>query len=691
MSSPRATIPAVPNDRTTQLAGELLIKLAGPEATFHPGQFEAIRALVDDRSRALVVQRTGWGKSAVYFIATKLLREAGLGATILISPLLALMRNQIQMGERLGVRAATINSSNREEWEAVAAGLQADTIDLLLISPERFANAEFRDDILPMIASRTGLLVIDEVHCISDWGHDFRPDYRRIGRILDLLPRGIPVLGTTATANDRVVNDVIEQLGGDLVTIRGPLGREGLALQVELLPAPAQRLAWLLEAIPKLSGSGIVYCLTIPATRLVADWLRDHGIDAVAYSGDTDDEQRMQIESDLLSNRVKVVAATSALGMGFDKPDVAFVIHYQSPGSPIAYYQQVGRAGRALATSYGILLSGNEDRDIQDYFIRSAFPSLFHAEKVVGLLQEEAKPLRLGDIEARVNIRRGRLEQMMKILEVEGVVERVGSSYRRTLAPWTYPAERVEGVTAARRAEQAVMELYGQTTECLMEFLRLQLDDPQAGPCGICANCAGKGLAIELGQDHVLEAIRFLRRRPIQIEPRRQWPAQAGRIPAELRLEPGRALSSLGDGGWSDLVHKGKDEEFADRLVEASVRLIAEWGVGPAWITSVPSLSRPTLVASFAERLGTMLGVPVRTVVRKVRENRPQKEMENSVQQHGNVADFFRIDGPVDSGPVLLVDDLHDSRWTLTVVGVALREAGSGPVFPFTLAAAVST
>jgi len=709
MSAPDATVAStfevrlsganLDRDEIARRARELLNKALGPDATFRPHQLEAIMALAADRRRVLLVQRTGWGKSAVYFFATRLLRDQGSGPTILISPLLALMRNQMQMADRLGVSAATINSSNRDAWETVIADLKADRIDLLLVSPERFNNREFLDDVLPELAGKTGMLVVDEVHCISDWGHDFRPDYRRVGRLLDRMPSGIPVLGATATANDRVMEDVVAQLGGGIEAFRGDLGREGLALHAFDIPAPSQRLAWLAQALPDLQGSGIVYCLTVADTVRVANWLRQRGIDAVAYSGNTEADEREHIEADLLDNRVKVVVATSALGMGFDKPNLSFVIHFQAPGSPIGYYQQVGRAGRALPKSVGVLLRGREDSDIQDYFIRNAFPPQSLAEKVIAHLEEQARPLRLNEIMATVNLRRSRLEQMLKILEVEGVVERIGSGYRRTLKRWTYPTERVEGVTAARKREQEVMQAYATTSGCLMEFLGRELDDPNAAPCGICMNCSGSRISVQPDRELVVDAVEFLRRQPIPIEPRRNWPLglvePSGRIPEDLRLENGRALCRLGDGGWSDLVRAGKYEDgaFAEELVDAAVRLIREWAPtpAPAWITYVPSLTRETLVADLAAGLGRRLGLPVQAVVQKVSQNSPQKEMQNSAQQYRNVADCFRVVGPVSAEPVLLVDDLFDSRWTLTVVGAALRQAGSGLVFPFALAAAVGT
>lgn len=683
----------MPNRRADSFAIEALACLrqltSSQSSEFRPGQLEAIQELVETRNRVLLVQRTGWGKSAVYFIATRLLRDRGAGPTLLVSPLLALMRNQIEAAERMGVRAATINSSNQEEWERVFADLVSDEVDVLLISPERLANREFRAERLPVATQRGGLLVIDEVHCISDWGHDFRPDYRRIKAVLDLLPRGIPVLGCTATANDRVVADVAEQLGVDLVPIRGPLGREGLSLSVYQQAPQQKRLAWLAEAIPRLPGTGIVYCLTIRDAYRVADWLASQGINAVAYSGMTDADVRLEVEYQLLGNQVKVVVATSALGMGFDKPDLSFVIHFQSPGSPIAYYQQVGRAGRALPESRGILLQGHEDIEIQNYFIDSAFPTADQATEILGLLEQVAGPMRLSDLERAVNIRHQRLEQLMKILEVEDAVERVSAGWQRTLLPWTYNRERVEAVASQRRAEQAQMADYASTKECRMGLLRDYLDDFQLQPCGLCDNCRSASTELVVNARRVQAAVDFLRGTELIIEPRKQFPDR-GRIPEGRRCESGRVLALWGDGGWGALVQQGKARgKFDDQLVEAAVDLIRNrWQPDPAptWVAYVPSHSHPTLVRDFAQHIAQRLGLPCHDAVVKVQDTEPQKFMQNSSQQYANIKDAFQVSPAVSSGAVLLVDDITDSKWTLTVITDQLRGAGAGPVFPFALA-----
>jgi ATP-dependent DNA helicase RecQ len=687
----------------TQMALDHLHEMLGPAASFRPGQLEAIEAVARNRGRVLLVQRTGWGKSAVYFIATRLLREQGAGPTLLVSPLLALMRNQIEMATRIGVRAETINSTNPDEFEPIVQRLADDQIDLLLVSPERFANERFRDEMLGVIAGTVGLLVVDEAHCISDWGHDFRPDYRRIVRVLEALPDDVPVLCTTATANDRVIADITDQLGSSLRTYRGTLDRESLALAVADVPSQSERMAWLAETIPTLQGSGIVYVLTIADGERVAAFLRRRGIEAEAYSGATDNDDRIRSEQELLANELKVLVATSALGMGFDKPDLGFVIHYQSPGSPIAYYQQVGRAGRALDHAPAVLLCGVEDREIQDYFIETAFPPQGQAEAMVGLLAEAgSSPMSLNELMAAVNVRRGRLESMLKVLEVEGSVARERGGYVRTLDPWTYPTERIEHITALRKHEQEAMRRYAHHDGCLMEFLRHELDDPGAEPCGRCMWCVGEPLEVAPSETMRAAAREHLRGFDLFVEPRKQWPSglaafglPKGRIAEGERFSVGRALSVVGDGGWGRLVATGRFEEeyFADELVTASAALIRErWGPEPAprWVTCVPSMTRPDLVPGFAKRLAEALDLSFHEIVRKVVENQPQAAMQNSAQQVRNVWEAFGVTGDLPDGPVLLVDDLADSKWTLTVVARALLEAGSSPVHPFVLATAIA-
>jgi ATP-dependent DNA helicase RecQ len=675
------------------LLDALRVLTGRPAAEFRPDQREAIEALVDKRERVLVVQRTGWGKSAVYFLTTHLLRGQGLGPTLLISPLLALMRNQIEAAERLGLRCETINSASATTVAELERALQRDEVDLLLISPERLANPEFAAKIMPLVGRRPGLIVIDEVHCISDWGHDFRPDYRRIGRIVDRLAgTRVPILGCTATANDRVVSDVADQLGATLTTFRGPLRRDGLALSTIRLDRQAERLAWLAATIPELEGSGIVYCLTVRDVENVATWLSLQGIAVEAYHGSTDPELRLAAEHKLQTNQIKALVATTALGMGYDKPDLSFVVHFQSPGSPVGYYQQVGRAGRALSESRGVLLRGLEDEQIQNYFIERAFAAEHLVNDVVAAFDKFDGPASLIDVQMQLNVRIGVLELVVKQLDVDGVLERVGATtYQRTLQPWTYPASRVEQVTAARRAEQQGMVDYFHTTDCRMRFIANLLDDPWPDDCDICDNCTGVTAARALPVELVAQAEQFLQRRPIPLVAKKlHFDASSGsrrKIPASELLEEGRVLSVLGDAGWGSLVRSGRlAGSFDARLVAALAGLVTEWAPPVGWVTCVPSLRRSSLVPTFAASLADALGLPFAPVLTKVSERAEQREQHNAAHQQRNVEGAFEVTGAVPPGACLLIDDLIDSTWTLTEIGRVLGRAGVPEVYPVALA-----
>ena len=692
-------------------AEELLQALAGAHARLREDQWTAIEALVADGRRALVVQRTGWGKSAVYFVATALLRAAGAGPTVIISPLLALMRNQIAAAERAGIHAATINSTNMEEWNDTYARVRRGEIDVLLLSPERLNNPEFRDQVLPRLAATCGLLVVDEAHCISDWGHDFRPDFRRLRTLLADLPAPIPVLATTATANSRVVDDVAEVLGlgqddDDVLVLRGALDRVSLYLSVLTLSGQADRLAWLADHLRDLPGAGIIYTLTVATSQEVAAYLREQGYAVAAYSGQTEQAERLAAEDDLIHNRVKALVATSALGMGFDKPDLGFVIHLGAPSSPIAYYQQVGRAGRGVERAEVILLPGEEDEAIWEYFASVGFPREEQVRAALEALAAEDKPMSTVALETRVDLSRSRLEAMLKVLDVDGAVRRVKSGWEATGQPWHYDAERYARVAAVRQAEQQAMRDYIGTRRCRMQFLREQLDDPYAEPCGRCDNCGGTAVPTGVGAASVAAARDRLGRPGVTIDPRRQWPPAmtalgvplSGRIAPEHMAEPGRAIARFTDLGFGPRVRDvlapdRADEEVPDDLFRAAVQVLAAWGweQRPAAFVSVGSRTRPQLIGSLAARLAAIGRLPYLGSVPHT--GLPRTGRSNSAQRLRAVYSTYRVPDELAAAlpglagkPLLLVDDRTDTGWTLTVVTRLLREAGAGPVYPFVLA-----
>ena len=666
------------------------------DATFRDGQEDAIRHIVEGKGRLLVVQKTGWGKSFVYFIATKLLREAGAGPALLISPLLALMRNQIAAAERMGVRAATINSDNQDEWKSVEAKLRRNEVDILLIAPEKLGNDWFNTEVLAGIAGQISLMVIDEAHCISDWGHDFRPHYRLLERIARTLPANLRLLATTATANDRVMEDLVAVLGPNMKVLRGDLNRDSLTLQTMRLPSQAVRLAWIAQQLSSLPGHGIIYTLTIRDANQLADWLKAQGFAVEAYTGKTGD-RREELEQALQENKVKALVATTALGMGYDKPDLAFVIHFQMPGSVVAYYQQVGRAGRALESAYGVLLSGDEEEGITDWFIRSAFPTRQEVDDVLGALNEAPEGLSIPDLMTCVNMSKGRIEKTITALSLESPapIAKQGTKWQLTAAElgegfWA----RADRLTKLRRAElQQMQEYVSRPFGQHMGFLIDALD----GDSSTVSPPSLPPLSEDVDQLLVREAEEFLCRTSLPIEPRKKWPVggmpqygihTASTIP--YQAQPGKALCVWGDAGWGGLVRQGKyhDGHFSDDLVAACVKMIQEWNPqpSPTWVTCVPSLRHPELVPNFAQRLAAALGLPFHMVIAKTDARPEQKTMANSTQQARNIDGSLALNGqPIPPGPVLLVDDMVDSRWTLTVAAWLLRKSGSGAVWPMAL------
>ncbi|MFF3713567.1 RecQ family ATP-dependent DNA helicase [Streptomyces phaeochromogenes] len=708
-------------------ADTVLARLVGApagDARLREDQWRAIEALVADKRRALVVQRTGWGKSAVYFVTTALLREQGAGPTVIVSPLLALMRNQVEAAARAGIRARTINSSNTEEWDTIQDEVAASEVDVLLVSPERLNNPDFRDQVLPKLAAATGLLVVDEAHCISDWGHDFRPDYRRLRTMLADLPPGVPVLATTATANARVTADVAEQLGTggstDALVLRGPLDRESLSLGVLQLPDAAHRMAWLAEHLGELPGSGIIYTLTVAAAEEVTAFLRQCGHTVTSYTGKTENADRQQAEEDLLANRVKALVATSALGMGFDKPDLGFVVHLGSPSSPIAYYQQVGRAGRGVEHAEVLLLPGKEDQAIWQYFASIAFPPEEQVRRTLDVLAQAGRPLSLPALEPLVELRRSRLETMLKVLDVDGAVHRVKGGWISTGDPWTYDTERYAWVAKQRAAEQQAMRDYVTTTGCRMEFLRRQLDDEGAAPCGRCDRCAGPRFTDAVSSSSLDSARGELGRAGVEVEPRKMWPTGLpavgvdlkGRIPAGEQAASGRALGRLSDIGWGNrlrpmLSPQAPDEPVQDDVAKAVVGVLADWAKGPGgWASGSPdaqprpvgvvtmaSHGRPRLVQSLGARIAEVGRLPLLGSIEYAPGHEAAQVSRSNSAQRLKALDGALVVPPglatalaQAQGPVLLVDDSTETGWTLAVAARLLRRAGAQGVLPLVLA-----
>jgi ATP-dependent DNA helicase RecQ len=674
---------------------EILIALKaclGPDAKPREGQLEAIDSIVNKRERVLVVQKTGWGKSIVYFVATKLLRELGSGPTLVVSPLIALMRNQEIYGKRLGVEVRQITSENLDDHEKIFEELVKNKIDLLLISPERLSNESFLEA-AEIIFQEAGLLVIDEAHCISDWGHDFRPDYRRLSNVVKQLPPRVPVLATTATANNRVIDDIREQLGDDVELKRGTLERDSLSLNVNTdVQTYAQKLALVYQAVNESKGTGVVYSLTVQDTEIITTWLMSQGIDAKSYSGQSEKETRIAIEDALIKNKVKVVVATSALGMGFDKPDLSFVIHFHTPPSPAAYYQQVGRAGRNLKDSLGLLMFSESDTDIWDYFDRSSIFETHEINSVLGFLKENSKKgsLRIGEIEKNVNIARSRLDKLIKKLEVEGHLFKENNAYSLTPKKWVERFHDIDEIVYRKKIEHTQMMEYLNTKSCRMKVLRGFLDDKTTVNCNKCDNCLGFS-KFEIDPKIVEKANAFLFKKSFPITPRLKWFEYntLKSIPTNLLVEKGLSRSLMSSNLGRALRNaKNNGDEFPEHFLITMCELLRKFPgeIKPKYIAYIPSLkTNRNQVKHFVYKLGKELGLTVLDNVVKTQQNDLQKLQKNSWYQSKNVENAFKIVGDVPHEPIYLFDDIVDSRWTMTHVGALLRKHGATKVFPISL------
>jgi ATP-dependent DNA helicase RecQ len=694
----RSTDNAGVNPDRTQLADthlrQVLARMAGPGARPREDQTTAVAALVAQQARVLVVQATGWGKSAVYWAATSALRAAGRGPTLVVSPLLALMRDQVAAASQAGLRAATVNSTNLGDWDAIFDDIAGGALDVLLVSPERLGNAGFARR-LPGLLASTGLLVIDEAHCISDWGFDFRPDYQRLAKTLLAIGADTPVLATTATANSRVTLDVARQLGPQTLTLRGSLARASLRLAVVPGLQALERYAWVADALATFAGSGIVYALTVAEAERLAGFLRSCGFDVAAYHGGLETTARQAIEDALRANTLKAVVATSALGMGYDKPDLAFCIHVGSPASPVAYYQQVGRAGRALDEAVAVLLPAETDEAIWAYFATAGVPDPQRVGRILDALAPA--PMSLLELENATALRRGRLEGLLKILAVEEVVQRQGTAWALTGTPWHFDAERWQALAQVRAHEAGLMRAFAAGRGCLMRFLQQALDDPEPGDCGRCSVCTGQLPAPggRPGAARVEAARVYARGQDVVIEPRKLWPtggAGQGRKGKIIGCSAGRALAFADDPGWADLLRPlatapdgPPPAPVLDGLVAVLARWRHHWAARPLAVVPMPSALHPALNQVLAAHVAAVGRLPLIDAL-QLTGPVPDADLASGAKVAGLLDVLaLRPDTALPAGPLLLVDAHYRSGWTMTVAAALLREAGATAVLPLVM------
>lgn len=672
-------------------ATAIIKSLYGRNASFRDGQYEAIEATMTQK-RTLVVQRTGWGKSLVYFVCTKLMREQGKGVTMVVSPLLVLMQNQMEAAEKMGLKCDVINSAVKDRREDILTSLEDNELDLILITPETL----FAEDVQTRLRNISiGLFVIDEAHCISDWGHDFRLDYGNLRKIVQQLPANVPILATTATANDRVIADLQKQLGDKVYVSRGPLARDSLYIQVLNKPDKIERYAWILENVPKFEGSGIIYCLTQRDCDYLAEFLKENKVSAAAYysrDGEEGEKRNHEIEEKFRTNKLKVIVATIKLGMGYDKGDIAFVIHYQMPSNIVSYYQQIGRAGRNIDKAYIFLMHGKEDEEILNYFIDTAFPTEQETKKIVDYIGDR-DGVRIGQIVSAINIRKSRIDKALAFLINDGFIRKDKGTYYITPKKFVYDREHYDAITAIRKNEMEQMKHLAQTKECYSKYIVTCLDDKTAKECGHCSNCLGREIipsAVSEKYIHIAEE--YVNKLIIPIEPRKKWASSGvtGATKIEHINQTGFCISKYGDAGYGALVKQGKyakEKRFRDELVGKSAEILKPFIQENKirHICCVPSL-RSDLVKEFTLRLASSLKLEFVDALEKA-EARQQKEMENSAHQCANAYTSFWVkDGVRIPKNILLVDDVVDSRWTFTVCGYRLMEAGAEKVYPFALA-----
>jgi ATP-dependent DNA helicase RecQ len=686
----------------SRIAGGVIAAIAGDGAVLSEDQSLAVAALCEPAARVLVVQATGWGKSAVYWAATAIRRHEGAGPALVVSPLLSLMRDQVGAAGRAGLRAATLNSSNIDAWAQVEAALRADELDVLLVSPERLANPGFGRRVLDELAGRLGLLVIDEAHAVSDWGHDFRPDYRRVADVLQTLNPHTPVLATTATANARVTLDVAAQLGEATLVLRGPLARSSLQLTVVDALSPIERFAWVVDHLPRLQGSGIVYTLTVAdAERLAAAVQFIHGdsCKVAAYTGGLESGERERLEDALRGNRLKALIATSALGMGYDKPDLGFVVHVGSPPSPVSYYQQVGRAGRGIDHALVALLPSDADAGVWDYFATATIPDGPQVERLLAGLSaySDGRSATVPALEAETGLRRGRVELMLKQLAVDGVVERIEGGWRPTGASWTYDQEHYDGIIATRRREADIMRAYTRGQSCLMQLLQESLDDTSAQKCGRCSVCLGHlpQPLRERPEAATVEAVtRRLRSEVTVLEPRKMWPGGAfgtrGRIPAGLMAQAGRAIAYADAPEWRELVRStfGRDGAPSQELRDAAVGALGHWRTSwparPEVVVALPVAGFPLMTGGLADHLA-QVGQMGRADLTVAIDHAAPADLSSS-EEAALWRDAIRVNdellSAVSGKVVLLVVDATSTQWPITVAAAHLLQAEASMVLP---------
>ncbi len=648
---------------------------------FYDEQWNAIERLLSGK-RVLVIEKTGFGKSLCYqFTATQL-----PGMAIIFSPLIALMRDQVAYLQSIGIPSECVNSGQTPEKNTrILEEARQGKIKILYITPERQENRRWQEIVKQLDLS---MVVVDEAHCISVWGHDFRPAFRRIINLVQLLPETLPVLATTATATQRVAEDIMTQMGENISLIRGDLLRENLNLRVVNVDSEDAKMEWLAEFFRNQEGTGLIYTGRRADTDLYASWLKHIGISATNYNAGLDRELRKEIEEGLKSNRWRCVVSTNALGMGIDKPDIRFIIHTQIPASPTHYYQEIGRAGRDGLPTEIALLYNPEDKDLPEYFIRNSRPAIKNYLRAIEALKQE--PLGTYDLTRRTNLTRTQVGVILNDLVDQGIVCQVafGGSRKyeyQSNAPFL-DIRPFEKLRRFKFGELKKMIEYAESSNCRMDYLCRYLGDTSVGRCGKCDNDLNRRHQATI-TDGGREKIRDF------------WNTYFPELKvgsSRSNLVDGIASSYYGVSNVGAIIHHCKYENgghFPDYLLVQTLRAYRKHFGREEFdlVVYVPPTESGDLVEIFAKRVAKNLHFSVSDGLKKMRVTKPQKVFQNSVLKRDNVKEAFYYENPSDirGKSILVVDDILDSGATIKEIGRAFTKLGAAKIAPLVIAKTV--
>jgi ATP-dependent DNA helicase RecQ len=645
---------------------------------FFDDQWKTIDRILQ-KKRVLLIEKTGFGKSLTFqFPATQF-----DGLTIIFSPLIALMRDQIKSLKEKGIKVGLINSGQTdEENDLTIQNAINNKLKILYIAPERQENSVWQEAVLKMNIS---FVVIDEAHCISTWGHDFRPAFKRIVNLTKLLPSNIPVLATTATATVSVANDIKNQIGGDIELIRGDLLRENLKLNVIHVESEEDKMAWISNYLKKVKGNGIIYTGTRSNAEIFSKWCESEKLNTIYYHAGLDSDSRKLVEKEWMNNKYKAVISTNALGMGIDKSDIRFIIHTQIPQSPIHYYQEIGRAGRDGQTAEIFLLFNPKDTDLPLSFINNARPSIDKYQRVINALKLE--PLGERNLMKATNLKQTQVRTIKADLLDQKIIREV--MYGRSKKyEYQYNAPQLnttvfEALRDHRLREFEKMVEYTNTDKCKMLYLCNYLGDTNSNNCEMCDSCLNNKNHFSMSESDKEKIKQFQDNFfPIlEVETNR------------TNLINGVASSYYGFSNVGRVIHKCKYEnggDYPDILIKQTLKAFSKTFKGQKFdlILFVPPTKSGKLVENFATKIAYTIKLPIYSL-KKSRETKEQKIFQNSALKTENIKDVFEIGIDVTNKSILLIDDIFDSGATIKEIGKMLTKKGAKIIAPLVIAKTV--